>query len=117
MMRRRLFCLVLAPLVWSWDPVTVDCKGQPEPGRVTYAVAQVLVEPAGYRDDCALDEDGQEVCIRNIVYHPGVYLGETQLEEPRFPDDAVYPPAAGGVTFWEPTAIDEAGNRSGPVCQ
>lgn len=116
-MRRRLLCLVLAPFVWSWDPVTLDCKGKPETGPVTYTVAQVLVEPGGYREDCAVNESGEEVCVWNIVYHPAVFLGEDLVGEPHYPDDAVYVPPLGGVTFWEPGAVDAAGNRSGGPCQ
>lgn len=109
--------LALLPIIWSWDPVTLDCKGGPElllP--ITYTVAQVLVEPAGFRTDCNRDEMGQEVCVVNIVYHPAVFLGEDLVDEPRYPDDAVYVPAPGGVTFWEPGAVDAAGNRSGEPC-
>lgn len=116
-MRYGPLCLVLAPLVWSWDPVTLDCRGNPELGPVTYTVAQILIEPAGWREDCATDPDtGDEVCVWNIVYFPAVFLGEDAMVEPRFPDDAVYIPAAGGVTLWELGAVDEAGNRSGEPC-
>lgn len=113
---KRLLLALLLPFVWSWDPVTLDCKGKPEPFPVTYAVAQVLVEPAGWREDCAIDENGQPVCIVNIVYHPAVFLEEDLVDEPRYPDDAVYVPPMGGVTFWEPGAVDAAGNRSGDPC-
>jgi len=115
--RRRLL-LALLPLVWSWDPGTLDCHGNPADPGVAYVVTQVMTETAGWRQDCTTDPDtGEEVCIWNIVYWPAVLVGEDELVDPRYPDDAVYVPPLRGVTFIDVEAVDDAGNVSGGACE
>src|SRR6185436_11617303 len=112
--RRGGLRLMLGPLVWFWDAVTQDCHGQPEVA-VVYVVTQMLKEPAGYRSDCSMDpETGETLCVRNIVYLPTVLVSQDIVEATEYPQESVYVPAAGGVTFLDIAAMDAAGNISLP---
>lgn len=102
--------------VFLWDPVALDCQGQPE-ASVSYVVSQALKEPGGYRTDCAVDPDtGEDVCVSNIVYLPMVLVSEEVVEGTEYPQESVYMPGPGGVTFIDVEALDLAGNLSGAPC-
>ena len=110
----RLFLLL--PL-WSWDPGTLDCHGQPEPPGIRYPVTQLQTEPAGFVRRCAVDEEtGEEVCHDDIVYQPVDVLAEDLVDQAWYPDELVFAPPLGGVTFIDVEAMDEAGNVSVGPC-
>ena len=102
---------------WIWDPVATDCHGQPEAPGIRYLVTQLQTEPAGFVRRCALDEEtGTEVCQDDIVYQPVEVLDEDLVESTSYPDELIWPPPRGGVTFIDIGAEDLARNRSGGMC-
>lgn len=98
----------------TWDPVVLDCHGNPEPNpaAIVYVLTQVLKEPSGFIRRCY---DG--ACWDDVTYYPPVLARVDETPTPEWPDAEVYIPARGGVTFFEVAARDEAGNVSVEECQ
>ena len=95
--------MILA-LVLTWSAVTQDCRGGLELA-VTYQVRTERITVIGAR----LCEDGISICPveqRTFLTVPTDQV-ELELSDPQL---------GGGVFWWDPVAIDAAGNRSDAGC-
>lgn len=107
----------MMPLLWSWDLSPVDACGLPEQPGIRSVVLQLQTEPAGFVRRCAVDEEtGAEVCRDDIVYQPVDVVDEDLVDGTSYPDELIWPPPLGGVTFIDIGAEDMARNRSGGAC-
>jgi len=102
--------VLLAPLLWwfgssppsvlLWDPVTRDRRGGPEPAPVVYLVHMYRADVRGWIT--GPDGDLWPVYDR---WQEDIRLTETSTPLPD-PDPGCV------VAWWDPVAVDGAGNRS-----
>ena len=104
----------MLPMIWFWDMSPVDACGFVETPGVHAIVTQLQTEPAGFLHICMNDpETGEEGCHDDVIYQPVDVLAEDLVDQAWYPDDLVFAPPLGGVTFVDVGAEDLAGNRDG----
>ena len=102
MRRDAMILAVLLAMALSWDAVTLDCRGGPEPA-VVYEIAEIVTStPANWATDMP---------DPTLIFGPTV-IGIT----PQTSYSTDLEPAPGECVMVRVTAIDAAGNRSDQEC-
>lgn len=119
-------------MLWMWDRVLTNCRGEAESASYYYFQATVrlnatatCLDEQGNPYACTMVVPGASIRFTADIPDPGIGTTVTTTYDPvMFPDVLLPVPPVGGMTAWPwPTAegypvvaVDPAGNKSGEAC-